>query len=102
MSHVQPLDLKLAPEVKDAMSTFLAQITDIEPTLVLLKDSMDMRWGFGAYGPQELAELERLGAPYLYSADGFVFAIPQPVDLSELQGMAFHLNEHGLVLRRAG
>ena len=41
-------------------------------------------WTFGAYGPEELRELERLGTPFLYEVDNLVVAIPQGAE--ELAG----------------
>jgi hypothetical protein len=98
MSEIHPLDLKLAPDVKDAMRVFISRIIDMDAMVVLIKNALDGAWVFGAYRRAELEQLERRGTPYLYAVDGLILAIPQPVDMSELHGKTFYLCNRKLLL----
>lgn len=77
--------MKFTPELRTRIDSFLASITEYEPTLVLLKGRRlpyaAGRWDYGAYGPEHVrlvgAELERRGRPFLFLADGLRFALPQ-------------------------
>ena len=100
------LDLRFTPELKGEISAFLGRITEYKPTLSLLKsthvDDPDGSWHFGAYAPRNIEaiskDLEPLGHPLLYAADGLVVAIPQFHLLDELCGKTLARGEGRLLV----
>jgi len=120
MPNLTPLDLKFTAEARVRIFAFLSSIKSYTPTLCLMKgfrtpeDDGTLRdriekmrdleecWTIGAYGPENIEhvapELERLGKPLLYSADGFVVAIPQFDLVSELVGKLADYRDNRLVL----
>jgi len=106
MPKIAPLDLKLAPDAKARMLTFISSITEYEATLCLMKgrtnDEPDERWSYGSYGPENIAsvgpELERRGHALLYSVEDLVIAIPQFNFVPELAGKTLGLGNRDLVV----
>ena len=100
------LDLRFTPELREEILSFLAGITEYEPTLSLMKsthaDDPEEAWHYGAYAPRNIEvlapEFGRLGHPLLYSADDLVVAIPQVHLLAELRGKTLAQGPGRLVL----
>jgi hypothetical protein len=59
----------------------------------------DEGWIFGAYGPEDLRELELLGKPYLYAVDDLVVAIPHGAE--ELAGNTIGWKDGRLVITKS-
>ncbi len=110
MPKVTPLDLTFSPQAKARVCAFLDGITDYQPTLCLTKGWTDndpeMRWTYGAYGPDNIAhvapELESRGHALLCSVEDLTVAIPQFQFLSELIGKVLDLGRKGLVVLDRG
>lgn len=106
MPRIAPLDLTFSPEAKARVRAFLDSITDYQATLCLTKGWTDkdpeMRWSYGAYGPDNIAhvapELESHGHALLYAVEELAVAIPQFQYLSELEGKTLDLGRKGLVV----
>ena len=104
MPHIARLDVQLHPEVRKQAASFMSRVQVPEATLCFIKGRAkgepDDSWIFGAYFPEDLAEIESLGQPVLYSLDDLVVAIPQRAE--ELAGKAIGwANGHLVVTRRA-
>jgi hypothetical protein len=101
MSSPTYLDLTIAPETRARLLAFLTSITGYEPTLCLMKTT-DARWTHGAYGPENVkqveADLNKMGRPLLYLVDGLIVAIPQFQFLEELSGKMLALRENELLV----
>ena len=106
MPRIEPLDLTFSPEAKAWIRTFLAGITEYQPTLTLMKgwtdDEHELRWTCGAYAPDNIAhvapEVERCGYALLYEVEDLTVAIPQFQYLPLLKGKMFDLRQRELVL----
>jgi hypothetical protein len=57
-------------------------------------------WVFGAYSQNDIAELEHLGQPILYTIEGFLVAIPDKAD--ELAGKVIGWADGHLVVQGQG
>ncbi len=100
MPDIAPLDLQLHPEVRQVVSSFMSRVRVPEATLCFIKgrasgDSHES-WMLGAYFPEDLAEIETLGKPILYSVDDLVIAIPRQAE--ELAGKAIRWANGRLVV----
>jgi hypothetical protein len=106
MARIEPLDLTFSPEAKAQVMTFLASITDYQPTLTLMKgtrnNDSELRWLYGAYAPSNIAHVaplvERSGYALLYAVEDLTVAIPQFQYLPELKGKMVELGHKQLVL----
>src|SRR5262245_28689533 len=108
MPRIDPLDLIFSLEAKARVCAFLDSITDYQPTLCLTKgwtnNDPELRWTYGAYGPDNIAhvaqEVERHGYALLYAVEDLTVAIPQFQYLPLLPGKMFKLGDKELLLVR--
>jgi len=73
------LNVKLVPEFRKLLTSFVAAQSG-PMTLCFIKgrmgDATREHWIFGAYGAEEIAQLEKRGVPFLYDVDGLAVALP--------------------------
>jgi len=90
-----PLGIKLPPEARERIESFLASFTTFSPTLGLLygyaPGAADCpgSWSMVAFGPQTVADLEAsyasFGATVRFDLDGIEVLVPQLGHIAELQ-----------------
>jgi len=110
---VEPIDITLAPGLRELMVTFLRDVNSSDSavhTLTLMRNQPSVptgqEWYFGTYTSEDIdplvPEFEARGTPLLYSFADLVFVIPQFNLVHELRGKLLELGQHGLlVLDRA-
>lgn len=106
MPMIEEINIEFTDGAVEQFASFLARITDYEPTLCLYKgrndDESDDYWGYGVYSPENIEtlgpELNKQGHPLLYKISGLVVAISQPDKIAELKGKIIDIGEKSLEL----